>query len=181
MPKSKSPRKNKKYRPTTGRIPVGLMHKLEVPESRIRKLKQKHDAALLRMYMGSDNWQDRCELYSVLRFGESLCKHVENGEAIAARLREAMHLLAKEPELTENGQRNLDLVREALDLVEGIWRVVSVEDFVKAAHALKMEEDAHAKPPGWSPSPSGFVLMQQAHVNEQACCTTQSIRIDTAH
>lgn len=142
MPKSKSTRKNKKYRPTTGRIPVGLMHKLEVPESRIQKLKQKHDAALLRMYMGSDNWQDRCELYSVLRFGESLCKHVENGEAIDARLREAMHLLAKEPELTENGQRNLDLVREALDLVEGIWRVVSVEDFVKAAHALKMEEDA---------------------------------------
>lgn len=142
MPKSKSPRKNKKYRPTTGRIPVGLMHKLEVPESRIRKLKQKHDAALLRMYMGSDNWQDRCELYSVLRFGESLCKHVENGEAIATRLREAMHLLAKEPEVTENGQRNLDLVREALDLVEGIWRVVSVEEFVKAAHTLKMEEDA---------------------------------------
>lgn len=142
MPKSKSTRKNKKYRPTTGRIPVGLMHKLEVPESRIQALKQKHDAALLRMYMGSDNWQDRCELYSVLRFGESLCKHVENGEAIDARLREAMHLLAKEPELTENGQRNLDLVREALDLVEGIWRVVSVEDFVKAAHALKMEEDA---------------------------------------
>lgn len=92
--------------------------------------------------MGSDDWQDRCELYSVLRFGESLCKHVENGEAIATRLREAMHLLAKEPEVTENGQRNLDLVREALDLVEGIWRVVSVEDFVKAAHALKMEEDA---------------------------------------
>ena len=118
MPKSKSPRKNKKYRPTTGRIPVGLMHKLEVPESRIQALKQKHDAALLRMYMGSDDWQDRCELYSVLRFGESLCKHVENGEAIATRL------------------------REALDLVEGIWRVVSVEDFVKAAHALKMEEDA---------------------------------------
>lgn len=142
MPKSKSTRKNKKYRPTTGRIPVGLMHKLEVPASRIQALKQKHDAALLRMYMGSDNWQDRCELYSVLRFGESLCKHVENGEAIDARLREAMHLLAKEPELTENGQRNLDLVREALDLVEGIWRVVSVEDFVKAAHALKMEEDA---------------------------------------
>ena len=112
MPKSKSPRKNKKYRPTTGRIPVGLMHKLEVPESRIQALKQKHDAALLRMYMGSDDWQDRCELYSVLRFGESLCKHVENGEA--------MHLLAKEPEVTENGQRNLDLVREALDLVEGI-------------------------------------------------------------
>ena len=28
MPKSKSTRKNKKYRPTTGRIPVGLMHKL---------------------------------------------------------------------------------------------------------------------------------------------------------
>ena len=112
------------------------------PEIRIQALKQKHDAALLRMYMGSDDWQDRCELYSVLRFGESLCKHVENGEAIAARLREAMHLLAKEPELTENGQRNLDLVREALDLVEGIWRVVSVEDFVKAAHALKMEEDA---------------------------------------
>lgn len=139
MPKSKSPRKNKKYRPTTGRIPVGLMH---VPESRIQALKQKHDAALLRMYMGSDDWQDRCELYSVLRFGESLCKHVENGEAIATRLREAMHLLAKEPEVTENGQRNLDLVREALDLVEGIWRVVSVEDFVKAAHALKMEEDA---------------------------------------
>ncbi|MFQ9286168.1 MAG: hypothetical protein ACLR3J_10265 [Sutterella wadsworthensis] len=105
-------------------------------------MKQKHDAALLRMYMGSDDWQDRCELYSVLRFGESLCKHVENGEAIATRLREAMHLLAKEPEVTENGQRNLDLVREALDLVEGIWRVVSVEDFVKAAHALKMEEDA---------------------------------------
>ena len=142
MPKSKSPRNNKKYRPTTGRIPVGLMHKLEVPESRIQALKQKHDAALLRMYMGSDDWQDRCELYSVLRFGESLCKHVENGEAIATRLREAMHLLAKEPEVTENGQRNLDLVREALDLVEGIWRVVSVEDFVKAAHALKMEEDA---------------------------------------
>ena len=71
MPKSKSPRKNKKYRPTTGRIPVGLMHKLEVPESRIQALKQKHDAALLRMYMGSDDWQDRCELYSVLRFGES--------------------------------------------------------------------------------------------------------------
>ena len=112
MPKSKSPRKNKKYRPTTGRIPVGLMHKLEVPESRIQALKQKHDAALLRMYMGSDDWQDRCELYSVLRFGESLCKHVENGEAIATRLREAMHLLAKEPEVTENGQRNLDLVRE---------------------------------------------------------------------
>lgn len=64
MPKSKSTRKNKKYRPTTRRIPVGLMHKLEVPESRIQKLKQKHDAALLRMYMGSDNWQDRCELYS---------------------------------------------------------------------------------------------------------------------
>ena len=42
MPKSKSPRKNKKYRPTTGRIPVGLMHKLEVPESRIQALKQKH-------------------------------------------------------------------------------------------------------------------------------------------
>ena len=81
MPKSKSPRKNKKYRPTTGRISVGLMHKLEVPESRIQALKQKHDAALLRMYMGSDDWQDRCELYSVLRFGESLCKHVENGEA----------------------------------------------------------------------------------------------------
>lgn len=115
MPKSKSPRKNKKYRPTTGRIPVGLMHKLEVPESRIQALKQKHDAALLRMYMGSDDWQDRCELYSVLRFGESLCEHVENGEAIATRLREAMHLLAKEPEVTENGQRNLDLVREALD------------------------------------------------------------------
>ena len=142
MPKSKSPRKNKKYRPTTGRIPVGLMHKLEVPESRIQALKQKHDAALLRMYMGSDDWQDRCELYSVLRFGESLCKHVKNGETIAARLRDAMHLLAKEPELTENGQRNLDLVREALDLVEGIWRVVSVEEFVSAAHALKMEEDA---------------------------------------
>ena len=140
MPKSKSPRKNKKYRPTTGRIPVGLMHKLEVPESRIQKLKQKHDAALLRMYMGSDNWQDRCELYSVLRFGDSLCKHVENGEAIAARLCEAMHLLAKEPELTENGQRNLDLVREALDLVEGIWRVVSVEEFVSAAQALKVDE-----------------------------------------
>lgn len=52
MPKSKSTRKNKKYRPTTGRIPVGLMHKLEVPESRIQKLKQKHDAALLRMYLG---------------------------------------------------------------------------------------------------------------------------------
>ena len=118
------------------------MYKLEVPESRIQALKQKHDAALLRMYMGSDDWQDRCELYSVLRFGESLCKHVENGEAIATRLRKAMHLLAKEPEVTENGQRNLDLVREALDLVEGIWRVVSVEDFVKAAHALKMEEDA---------------------------------------
>lgn len=116
MPKSKSPRKNKKYRPTTGRIPVGLMHKLEVPESRIQALKQKHDAALLRMYMGSDDWQDRCELYSVLRFGESLCKHVENG------------------------QRNLDLVREALDLVEGIWRVVSVEEFVSAAQALKVEE-----------------------------------------
>lgn len=134
MPKSKSTRKNKKYRPTTGRIPVGLMHKLEVPESRIQKLKQKHDAALLRMYMGSDNWQDRCELYSVLRFGESLCKHVENGEAIAVRLLEGMHLLAKEPELTENGQRNLDLVRE------GIWRVVSVEEFVSAAQALKVEE-----------------------------------------
>ena len=114
MPKSKSPRKNKKYRPTTGRIPVGLMHKLEVPESRIQALKQKHDAALLRMYMGTDNWQDRCELYSVL--------------------------LAKEPELTENGQRNLDLVREALDLVEGIWRVVSVEEFVSAAQALKVEK-----------------------------------------
>ena len=131
---------SKKYRPTTGRIPVGLMHKLEVPESRIQALKQKHDAALLRMYMGSDDWQDRCELYSVLRFGESLCKHVENGEAIATRLREAMHLLAKEPEVTENGQRNLDLVREALDLVEGIWRVVSVEEFVSAAQALKVEE-----------------------------------------
>ena len=90
--------------------------------------------------MGSDNWQDRCELYSVLRFGESLCKHVENGEAIAVRLLEGMHLLAKEPELTENGQRNLDLVREALDLVEGIWRVVSVEEFVRAAQALKVEE-----------------------------------------
>ena len=51
MPKSKSPRKNKKYRPTTGRISVGLMHKLEVPESRIQALKQKHDAALLRMYI----------------------------------------------------------------------------------------------------------------------------------
>ena len=140
MPKSKFTRKNKKYRPTTGRIPVGLMHKLEVPESRIQKLKQKHDAALLRMYLGSDNWQDRCELYSVLRFGESLCKHVENGEAIAVRLLEGMHLLAKEPELTENGQRNLDLVREALDLVEGIWRVVSVEEFVRAAQALKVEE-----------------------------------------
>lgn len=116
------------------------MHKLEVPESRIQTLKQKHDAALLRMYMGTDNWQDRCELYSVLRFGESLCKHVENGETIAARLRDAMHLLAKDPELTENGQRNLDLVREALDLVEGIWRVVSVEEFVRVAQALEVEE-----------------------------------------
>ena len=142
MAKNKKDRKNKKYRPTNCRVPVALLHRLTVPESQILKLKARHDAALLRMYMGTDNWQDRCELYSVLRFGESLCKHVENGEAIDARLREAMHLLAKEPEVTENGQRNLDLVREALDLVEGIWRVVSVEDFVKAAHALKMEEDA---------------------------------------
>ena len=47
---------------------------------------------------------------------------------------------SKEPELTENGQRNLDLVREALDLVEGIWRVVSVEEFVSAAQALKVEK-----------------------------------------
>lgn len=142
MAKNKKDRKNKKYRPTNCRVPVALLHRLTVPESQILKLKARHDAALLRMYMGSDDWQDRCELYSVLRFGESLCEHVENGEAIATRLREAMHLLAKEPEVTENGQRNLDLVREALDLVEGIWRVVSVEDFVKAAHALKMEEDA---------------------------------------
>jgi hypothetical protein len=140
MAKNKKDRKNKKYRPTNCRVPVALLHRLTVPESQILKLKARHDAALLRMYMGTDNWQDRCELYSVLRFGESLCKHVKNGETIAARLRDAMHLLAKEPELTENGQRNLDLVREALDLVEGIWRVVSVEEFVSAAQALKVEE-----------------------------------------
>ena len=140
MPKSKSPRKNKKYRPMTGRVPVGLMHKLDVPEDRIQALKQKQDAALLRLYMGSANWQDHCEIYSVLRFGESLCKHIKDGEAIAARLREAMHVLAKEPELAENGRRNLDLVRDALDLVEGIWRVVTVEEFVRAAQALKVEE-----------------------------------------
>ena len=101
---NKKDRKNKKYRPTNCRVPVALLHRLTVPESQILKLKARHDAALLRMYMGTDNYEDRVTLYSVLRFGESLCKHVENGEAIATRLRKAMHLLAKEPEVTENGQ-----------------------------------------------------------------------------
>ena len=67
-------RKNKKYRPTNCRVPVALLHRLTVPESQILKLKARHDAALLRMYMGTDNYEDRVTLYSVLRFGESLSK-----------------------------------------------------------------------------------------------------------
>ena len=65
---NKKDRKNKKYRPTNCRVPVALLHRLTVPESQI------HDAALLRMYMGTDNYEDRVTLYSVLRFGESLSK-----------------------------------------------------------------------------------------------------------
>lgn len=66
--------KNKKYRPTNCRVPVALLHRLTIPESQILKLKARHDAALLRMYMGTDNYEDRVTLYSVLRFGESLSK-----------------------------------------------------------------------------------------------------------
>ena len=67
-------KKNKKYRPTNCRVPVALLHRLTIPESQILKLKARHDAALLRMYMGTDNYEDRVTLYSVLRFGESLSK-----------------------------------------------------------------------------------------------------------
>lgn len=66
--------KNKKYRPTNCRVPVALLHRLTVPESQILKLKARHDAALLRIYMGTDNYEDRVTLYSVLRFGKSLSK-----------------------------------------------------------------------------------------------------------
>lgn len=71
---NKKDRKNKKYRPTNCRVPVALLHRLTVPESQILKLKARHDAALLRMYMGTANYEDRVTLYSVLRFGESLSK-----------------------------------------------------------------------------------------------------------
>ena len=43
------------------------------------------------------------------------------------KLYDAMVLIAKEPEFAEDGRRNLDIVREALDLVEKIWRLVSIE------------------------------------------------------
>lgn len=57
----------------------------------------------------------------------------------------AMVLIAKEPEFAEDGRRNLDIVREALDLVEKIWRLVSIEEFVREGRALKAEEEKQWK------------------------------------
>ena len=56
-----------------------------------------------------------------------------------------MALIAKEPEFAEDGRRNLDIIREALDLVEKIWRLVSVEEFVREGRALKAEEEKQWK------------------------------------
>lgn len=145
MTKNKKNRKNKKYRPTNCRVPVALLHRLTVPESQILKLKAHHDAALLRMYMGTDSYEDRVTLYSVLRFGESLAKYVDDSEPIVTKLYDAMALIAKEPEFAEDGRRNLDIIREALDLVEKIWRLVSVEEFVREGRALKAEEEKQWK------------------------------------
>ena len=64
-------RKNKKYvRKNPGN--VALLNRLPVPVSQILKLKAKHDAVLLRLYFGTDTFQDRCELYSILRLGQVL-------------------------------------------------------------------------------------------------------------
>ena len=61
------------------------------------------------------------------------------------KLYDAMVLIAKEPEFAEDGRRNLDIVREALDLVEKIWRLVSIEEFVREGRALKAEEEKQWK------------------------------------
>lgn len=49
-------RKNKKYVPRKlGN--VAILNRLPVPESQILHLKARHDAILLRLYMGTDTFQ----------------------------------------------------------------------------------------------------------------------------
>lgn len=141
MAQTKS-RKHKKYKPQTRSIGILLLYRLTVPESTIKTLKAKHDAILLRIYMGSETFQDRCELYSVLRLGQVLSKFADNADAISARIDEAIALLDHLPEQTKPCERNLDVIKDALELCEDVWRVVSVEEFVREAQALKKTEVA---------------------------------------
>lgn len=140
MASTKSTRRNKKYKPQTRSVGVPLLFKLTVPESTIQTLKAKHDAILLRIYWATDTFQDRCELFSVLRLGQVLSKYADNAEEVYTRIEEAIQFLSHIPEPSKSKKRNLDLIKEALELCEDVWRLVSVEEFVREAQKLKQSE-----------------------------------------
>ena len=137
MAQKKSSRKGKKYRPQTRNIGLPLLHRLTVPESTIQTLKSRHDAILLRMYLGTDSHKDRCELFTVLHLGQVLAKFTDDPETINQGIDEGIRLLDNPPEPGENGERNLDLLKDALELCENVWRLVTVEEFVLEAKKLK--------------------------------------------
>lgn len=132
-------RKNKKYVPRKlGN--VAILNRLPVPESQVLHLKARHDAILLRLYMGTDTFQDQCELFSILRLGQVLAKYANEADKIAQSLDEAIAFLAHLPEPSETSHRNLDVLKDALELCENVWRLVTVEEFVREAQKLKKSD-----------------------------------------
>lgn len=114
-----------------------LLNRLTVSESTIQTLKSRHDALLLRMYHGTDSNEDRCELFTVLHLGQVLAKFTDDPDSINQGIDEGIRLIANPPEPGENGERNLDKLKDALELCEKVWRLVSVDEFVREAQKLK--------------------------------------------
>ena len=76
-------------------------------------------------------------IFTVLHLGQVLTKYTDNPDSINQGLDEGIRLIANPTEPGENGERNQDLLKVALELCEKVWRLVSVEEFVMKAKKLK--------------------------------------------
>lgn len=108
-----------------------------MPDDRIHRLKKRADAELMRLYMRSGDYSDIVSLSTTLALGRVMLKFVDDPEPIRAWITDARDALAAYDPTAE--VINLDAVRDALDLCYRVWRLVSVNEFVAAARAIKEE------------------------------------------
>lgn len=137
MAGNKKPRK-KRTAKSIAQNPRGILNRLSVPQERLQTLKSACDAELLRLYMGTGSMSDMNAIYTVLRLGGAMLKHIEEKEVAQVAIDKGHDCLVHYRE-HPTPNPNLDDLRNALEVVYQIWALLSVDEFVEACRALRKE------------------------------------------